>query len=255
MYVKRRLTRRESQEATRERLIQAAERSFVRHGFDASSVEAIAEDAGYSRGAFYSNFRSKDELFVEVLKSKRNEIDGSLKEIVATEPDPARRLRAVLDWYVQLDVTREWIILETEFTLRALRNRAARTRLAEFNQQREREYTALAERHFSESGEEPPARPEALAMALFAASKGLAELALIEVGQEREELFAECRDVLFQRLILAKGNTSDKHGDLAAAIGGHRVPVVGNAGGLSFPRGNERRTRSGPRPGSPAEEA
>jgi AcrR family transcriptional regulator len=82
-YVKRqqRLTRRESQQATRDRLIQAAEKAFIRSGFDASPVERIAEEAGFSRGAFYSNFRSKDELFIAVLDKKRREIAGALDEI------------------------------------------------------------------------------------------------------------------------------------------------------------------------------
>ena len=44
---------------TRRRLIEAAERLFVRKGFDEASVEEISETAGYSRGAFYSNFDNK----------------------------------------------------------------------------------------------------------------------------------------------------------------------------------------------------
>jgi len=205
MYMKKRMTRRESQEATRERLIRAAERAFIRRGFDASSAERIAGEAGFSRGAFYSNFRSKSDLFIEVLKAKRKEIDGALEEIAARERDPGKRLRAALDWYVTHDLNRGWIILETEFTLRALRNRAARARLAEFNRQRVEEYAALAKRYFAESGAPPPARPEAVATALFAAARGLAELALVDAGQEWEGLYAECRDVLFQQLVPAGG--------------------------------------------------
>ncbi|MFB3777689.1 MAG: TetR/AcrR family transcriptional regulator [Bryobacteraceae bacterium] len=201
----KRLTRRESQQATRQRLVGAAERAFIRRGFDASSVEQIAEEAGFSRGAFYSNFRSKDELFMEVLRTKRKRIDRALEEIVAREKDPGRRLRAVLDWYVKQDLDRGWIILETESTLRAMRNRAARERIAALNRQRAAEYAALAERHFAESAVDPPARPEAVATALFAAARGLAELALVETGREREGLYAECRDLLFQQLVPAAG--------------------------------------------------
>ena len=59
MRVRKRLTREESKEVTRRRLIVAAERLFVRKGFDDASVEEISETAGYSRGAFYSNFDNK----------------------------------------------------------------------------------------------------------------------------------------------------------------------------------------------------
>jgi AcrR family transcriptional regulator len=201
VYVKqKRLTRRESQDATRERLIEAAQKAFVRHGFDASSVERIAEDAGFSRGAFYSNFRGKDELFIAVLQAKRQEVEGALEEIVRNESDPARRLHAVLDWYVNQAVMRGGTVLETELMLRAFRNRAARARLAEFNRQRLADYAALAARHFAETGATPVARPEAIALTLLAAAKGLAELALLDPGVEKD-LYAECRDLVFRRLI------------------------------------------------------
>lgn len=202
MYVKsKRMTRRESQEATRERLIEAAAKSFMRHGFDASSVEQIAEEAGFSRGAFYSNFRSKDELFIEVLKMKREETERELDEIVRRESDPTNRLHAVLDWYVNRNLNRGWMILETEFTLRACRNRAARLRMAAFNRQKVADYTALAATHFKESGSTPVARPEVIAVALFATAKGLAELALLDATDSNSGLYAECRDLVFKHLI------------------------------------------------------
>jgi AcrR family transcriptional regulator len=205
MYVKkkRRLTRRESQEATCERLVEAAAKAFIRHGFDATSVEKIAEDAGFSRGAFYSNFRSKDELFIAVLKAKRQELEGALEEIFHRESDPAKRLHAVLDWYVSHDMNRGWTILETEFTLRACRNRTARSRMAEFNNQRIADYSALVATHFAESGASPAGQPKSIATSLFAAAKGLAQLALLDTGDDSKELYAECRDLVFKQLISA----------------------------------------------------
>ena len=201
--MKVRLTRRESQEATRGRLIDAAARSFIRRGFDASSVERIAEGAGFSRGAFYSNFRSKDELFIAVLRVKWQEVEGALDEIVRREKDPAKRLHAILEWYVNQDVNRGWMILETEFTLRACRNRAARARMEEFNRQRVARYSALVATYFAEIGARPVARPETIAMSLFAAAKGLAELALIQAGGSNKKLYAVCRDLVFKQLVLA----------------------------------------------------
>jgi len=205
--MKQRLTRQESQQLTRERLLAAAEQAFIRYGFDASSVEQIAGQAGYSRGAFYSNFRSKDDLFIEVLKRKRQEMERILDEIIQREPDPARRLEAVLHWYVNQETKRAWIILEAEFTLRAFRNRTARVKMAEFNQQRVADYSALAVRHFAESGAVPAGRPEALALALFAAARGLDELGLLESTKEAKALYSECRELIFRQLIPpGKGN-------------------------------------------------
>jgi AcrR family transcriptional regulator len=63
----RRLTRSQSQARTRERLLAMAREAFLRDGFARTSVESIAEAAGLSKGAVYSNFENKDELFLELL--------------------------------------------------------------------------------------------------------------------------------------------------------------------------------------------
>src|SRR5207248_1699429 len=65
-----RLTRAERQAQTRRDLLDAAARVFVKRGFTGSSVEEISAEAGYTRGAFYSNFRSKNDLFVELLHDR-----------------------------------------------------------------------------------------------------------------------------------------------------------------------------------------
>jgi AcrR family transcriptional regulator len=66
----RRLTRAERQAQTRRELLDAAARVFIQRGFTGASVEEISAEAGYTRGAFYSNFRSKNELFVELLHDR-----------------------------------------------------------------------------------------------------------------------------------------------------------------------------------------
>src|SRR5881409_2831591 len=65
-----RLTRTERQAQTRADLLEAAARVFARRGFAGASVEAIAAEAGFTRGAFYSNFSSKEELFAELLQER-----------------------------------------------------------------------------------------------------------------------------------------------------------------------------------------
>ena len=61
-----RLTREQSRAQTRERLLASAAVVFAREGYAGASVDRIAEEAGYSKGALYSNFASKDELFFEL---------------------------------------------------------------------------------------------------------------------------------------------------------------------------------------------
>jgi AcrR family transcriptional regulator len=64
------LSRSERQQQTRAALLDAAARVFVRRGFQGSSVEEICAEAGYTRGAFYSNFTTKQQLFVELLHDR-----------------------------------------------------------------------------------------------------------------------------------------------------------------------------------------
>src|SRR5215204_4621152 len=62
-----RMGRQERREQTRSELVGAARSVFLRRGFHAASLDEIAAEAGFTKGAVYSNFAGKDELFVEVL--------------------------------------------------------------------------------------------------------------------------------------------------------------------------------------------
>src|SRR5438105_12586486 len=75
-----RLTRAEQQAKTRAALLEAAAQVFIERGFLGASVEAITERAGYTRGAFYSNFDSKEELFAELLQERVYTIYAEMAE-------------------------------------------------------------------------------------------------------------------------------------------------------------------------------
>ena len=66
------LTRADRQAQTRDELIAAADRLFTRTGFHATSVDAVADEAGYTKGAVYSNFESKEDLFFAVYERRVN---------------------------------------------------------------------------------------------------------------------------------------------------------------------------------------
>src|SRR5438874_13806771 len=78
-----RLSRAEQRDLTRTRLLDAAEKVFVDRGFHAASVDEVAEEAGYSKGAVYSNFENKDELFLAVLERR---VDSRALAIEAQVP-------------------------------------------------------------------------------------------------------------------------------------------------------------------------
>lgn len=78
------LTARRAQ--TRERILDAATRIFAHKGVPAATVEEICEGAGFTRGAFYSNFDSKDELCLAVFRRFAKETEDAARAAVATVP-------------------------------------------------------------------------------------------------------------------------------------------------------------------------
>ncbi len=196
-----RLTRRESQQLTRARLIESAERVFVRAGFDAASVERIAEEAGFSRGAFYSNFESKDELFLALLEKKRVETQAALDGIFREKKNANERFRAARDWYAGQWQQRTLTVLNTEFNLRALRNRPLKKRLGILWRQEVDAYSALLAQYFLEAGLNPAESPQAIAVSLLAAAQGLGMLSLAGVDPALESTIAESRKLAFDRLV------------------------------------------------------
>jgi len=197
----RRLTRHESQQLTRVKLIESAERVFVRFGFDAASVEQIAEEAGFSRGAFYSNFESKDELFLELLYKKSIETQNALDSIFREKKDGHERFRAARDWYADQWQQRTWTVLKTEFNLRALRKRALRKRLSALWRREVEAYSALVAQYFLEAGLKPAESSQTIAVSLLAAAQGLGMLSLLGSDSALESTIAESRKLAFDRLV------------------------------------------------------
>ena len=78
----RKLSRKENQEVTREELLSAAHDCFARYGYQGSSVDRIAEKAGFSKGAFYSNFDSKASILLEILARHHAKYIAQLRDII-----------------------------------------------------------------------------------------------------------------------------------------------------------------------------
>jgi AcrR family transcriptional regulator len=116
-------------DATRQRLLDAAAEVFAEVGLDAASVEAVCERAGFTRGAFYSNFETKDELFLELVRRVSEERIGAVRERVQElEAQGSFDVSAesALDIVQRvLDVTgddRLGVLLMSEIRIRALRD-------------------------------------------------------------------------------------------------------------------------------------
>ena len=79
-------TRAERQAQTRGDLVDAAERLFIRQGFHPTSVDAVAAEAGYTKGAVYSNFASKEELFLAVYERRVDARVAEMEALLETAP-------------------------------------------------------------------------------------------------------------------------------------------------------------------------
>ena len=74
-------------EATRKKLLDSAEQIFARDGFEAARLEDIASMAGYTRGAFYANFESKEECFLAAFDTLVGHVRELVEAAVEAEPD------------------------------------------------------------------------------------------------------------------------------------------------------------------------
>jgi AcrR family transcriptional regulator len=124
-----RMTRAESQAQTRAQLVATAKRLFFEDGYHPTSLEKVADAAGYSKGAVYSNFRNKDELCTAMLDEIRAERLGEVLEIIA-RPDTPSRIDELRDWAERVIGDPGWTSLEVEFAVHARRNEQLRTDLA-----------------------------------------------------------------------------------------------------------------------------
>lgn len=132
---------------TRQRLLDAAAEVFTEHGFDAPSVEVIAERAGFTRGAFYSNFSSKEELLAELATSIENAHLEAVRERVEELKSAGIRDLSVtviishtIDAITQMQGA---IGLMNEFRTRALRDQDTATSYTEWADGMERGIAAV----------------------------------------------------------------------------------------------------------------
>src|ERR1700691_3600106 len=100
------ILRQDRSELTRARLIRSAEKIFARDGFDAAKLEEIAAEAGYTRGAFYANFSSKEDLFFALLEGEISSRIETIESIMKDLADPESKLRVFRDFFLTLSQDR-----------------------------------------------------------------------------------------------------------------------------------------------------
>ena len=115
----KRLTREESRALTREKLLASAYEVMAREGYESASIDRIAEEAGFSKGAFYSNFESKEEIFLELLETHSLEDVREITGLLGNVDDPQEMIEIISDWAESRARDPSWGMLALDLFRRA----------------------------------------------------------------------------------------------------------------------------------------
>jgi AcrR family transcriptional regulator len=194
-------------ELTRSALVDAAAAVFARRGFDGSSLDEIAETAGFTRGAIYKNFDGKEDLFFAVFdrQVERNLAafadrfgDGSALDLY----DPAAVAQV---WRDVLARDLETFTLHLELRLYALRNPDVRARYAEHLQREHNVVAAFIEEQAAAAGVSLRLPAAEIAAISDAASEGF--LAAIYLDPSQTDLFRKFLELMIPVLVAGAGET------------------------------------------------
>jgi AcrR family transcriptional regulator len=194
-----RLSRAERQAQTRSALLEAAAQVFVERGFEGASIEAITEKAGYTRGAFYSNFGSKAELFAELLQERVYRTYRGMAAAAAAGERPSFRQTGERLAAIQRDAEGGWLFrLWLELLAHAGRDERLRELAGGFwNVTRQMSAQGIRQA-FEDAGEEPPAPPDRLATAMIALDIGLALQHFVDPEAVPLDAYPQLYELLFE---------------------------------------------------------
>jgi AcrR family transcriptional regulator len=186
-------TRSERSARIREELIVAAARVFRRDGFHGASLDRVSAEAGYTKGAVYSNFEGKDDLFFAVYD---RQVAGRFDEL--TEAFDLGGVREAIQRYRRLvDEDLAWSILLVEFAAYASRHPHLQAALAE----RSRALTARVADHMGSSVSEDPDVIDRISLAALIVSTGVTVRRVVDPEGVPEDL----AEALVLRFMKAEG--------------------------------------------------
>ncbi|HEU4979443.1 MAG TPA: TetR/AcrR family transcriptional regulator [Solirubrobacteraceae bacterium] len=166
------MTRAEQRARTRSDLLDSAARVFARRGLHAASVDQVAEDAGLTKGAVYSNFASKEELFLAMLAERYAERLAEMRAIAGAAETPEATMQAGgADFAATLDADPEWAALYVEAWAHAVRAPDFAARLVEHHRALRDELAGMVR---EQQGSRLPFAPERVAAMLLAIGNGFA---------------------------------------------------------------------------------
>ena len=195
-----RLSRQESRERTRAKLLESAERLFRSRGFHATSVEEIAESAGFSRGAVYSNFESKEDMFLALMDRWR----ATVLDVLVSALTPSPETGALDDlstaiFFSEKEIREaDWQLAVAEFFVHALRSEPLRRELAAAYMDEREKIAAALENKLPEAAPRVGMTTAELASVIAALDTGLGLRRWVDPDSVPPDLFARTVSALVE---------------------------------------------------------
>jgi AcrR family transcriptional regulator len=170
-----RLNREESQARTRNLLIEAARNEIMKKGFALASVRDIADAAGFSQGAFYSNFPDKEAILLELVQRHQSEERAKIEAALGhAQGDAAKAMAGIEKWAATINSDPGFAVLAIELQLQALRSPSVAQVYNDLNRKHRRALGVLIGKLFELLGRKAPADPVDIATGFIALGRGMA---------------------------------------------------------------------------------
>jgi AcrR family transcriptional regulator len=194
----RTLTRKEKQEKTRSALLSSAAKLICRKGINEASIDDVAADAGFTKGAFYANFKNKEEMFLVMLDQAYAEELERLEANLPGEGDRAEEVRASAEDFLSfVRSDPEWPRLYFEFVVYAARNPEFREELATRNRAMRERIAEVIRNWSADLSADSPFPYEDIATMLFCMADGFLIQQLVEPDTD-SDLYGTMNATLFK---------------------------------------------------------
>lgn len=175
------MNRQENREITRRKLLASARQVFARSGFDGASIDALAEAAGFTKGAFYSNFESKEAILLALLEEHWQAQAAACQSLVASGENLETLIDTLSEQSAELIAHSDWPLLELELQRQAGRNQVLAQQFGQLQSMQLENIAALVEHLLPGDGADLASRTadrdssaRVIARGILALNKGLA---------------------------------------------------------------------------------
>lgn len=173
--VRRRLTQEERKKETRQLLLESAVEIFARFGFHGASVDKIAEHAGFSKGAVYAHFRSKEELFLAILEQQMQLHVDNILQVIDGQHSLSHFIETMDEYFLSVrQKNRTWSMLNMEFLLYAMREESVRRKWSDMITEAVQQISKAIEKLKSKENNDSALSADEIAWTILSLENGLA---------------------------------------------------------------------------------